>query len=333
MKVCPFRELCNYCNFEIQDICCMYETYRNGNFKICREKKVCPNYIICRDIINGNLKRKQIFYNVIPSLKELANIDYSVRHPLENFKESFIPRIEINRSDLLDQTKVIKDLGFNMIAISLNKLMSEKKEQLIKESYLENLHEKFNFHEKILLLTNIHDYYCIKIMKNIDQFIEELEKMKIDIITSLDANFYLDQPLVATLIQLKNLIDANNKLNKSNLELVGLIPPLNYQLFKFLVKKFITMGYKTICIPLAQLNKSKDSYRLKIVNFIQQYKIKNNFELLLISTAPKRKMRADCYSTKSWVLSKNHLSWKNKLKRYRRVAKEIRGQRSLFDLT
>ncbi|MBA7716828.1 hypothetical protein ES703_125909 [subsurface metagenome] len=341
MKVkCPFSTLCKYCDNYYSNICCLYKTYSESDFKTCKKIGLCPNLNLCQTAMNGNLIRMSLFNKIIPDLEDAKSIRYHVNKPFEGFNIRFIPRVDIYGENSKNQISIIKKLGIDTIAISLNRIISNKEEKIIKSGFKSNLHDKLDFDGNILLQTNIPDCYCIKIMENAKEYINNLNILKPDIITTFDANFYLDQPLFATSIQTVNILKSNLLISNINIPQIFLIPPAPEPFFKSIFEVFLKSNHKTICIPLGEFTKSKNSYALKLIKYINQQKqiANKDFEVLLISKNPDKKMIADCYSSHSWAKMKKKddntniiKKMESNLKKCLKKAKTTESQKSLFD--
>lgn len=62
----------------------------------------------------------------------------------------------------------------------------------------------------------------------------------------------------------------------------------------------LKIGYKTIGIPLLEINRYRDfSLRKKIMRALNDFKLTYNFEFILISTKPYNKTHIDCFSSHS----------------------------------
>lgn len=336
---CPFKNLCRFCNDYFFKICCLKQTYSEGDFKICKEIGKCPNLYLCQNTLNGKLTRMALFYNIIPDLEDIKKFDYIVKVPFENLEMSFIPRIEVYGNNSKNQIEIIKKLGINTIAISLGDLISNQEKEIIKQDFKRDLHEKLNFNGNILLQTNIQDYYCIKIMENINNYVDALNYLKPDIITTFDANFYLDQPLFISSIQAMRILEANVSISKINIPQIFLLPPAPLDLFKCIFEVFLKSNHTTICIPLAEFSKSKNRYALKLIKHVNFYKdiSEKKFKILLISKNPDKRMNANCYSSLTWAKFKEDKLKKNRyeeiesiLKKTIKKSRTINRQISLF---
>ncbi len=336
---CPFKDLCQFCDDYFLDICCLYKTYTQDDFKNCKKIELCPNLYLCQNAINGKLIRMSLFYNVIPSLEDIRSYEYMVKQPFKNFKKRFIPRIEVYGDKFKNQMKVIRKLELDFIAVSLADFISNIEGEILKENFRNNLHDRLDFDGKILLQTNIPDCYSIKIMENHLKYIDALNCLKPDIITTFDANFYLDQPLFINSIQIINILNANLLINKLDIPQIFLLPPAPLPLFKSIFKVFLRSNHKSICIPIAEFSKSKNSYILKIINYVNFIRETSDreFEVLLISKSPDKKLYADCYSSNTWVKGKKRNKKGDYLKNMERnlqktikSANKIKFQRTLF---
>lgn len=333
---CKYVNLCTKCDISLQKKCCLYSRIEKGNFNLCKKLKICPNLIVCEKAVDGTLSRSSLFNKIIPTVEDISKIDFTIKNPYEKFSQDFIPRIELSRKDYEEQIEVFKELNINTIAVSLKRLLSNKLNLIIKESFLKDLHQIFKFDGEILLITTVHDYHCIKLMNNIEQYVNDLKILNPDIITTFDANFYLDQPLFITATQTLNILKANEVIKDLDIAQVGLVPPSPKQFFKTTLEAFLNLNYKTICIPFAELNKEKNSHRDFILNTIQEIKSMRNddFEYLLLSTSPTKKYYADCYSSPSWYIKRKSAfflskkkNWYNKLRHYQLAIQQIREEK------
>ena len=332
-KSCPAEEICRYCNFKIAERCCLYRNTQFLNFMKCFTYN-CVNSKDCIEIISEFISNseKRIFINDIPTLEEILSNSYIVKRPFQKLNQPFIPRIDIN-SIIIRKNHIllVEDLNFEILAISLQDIISNNPNLIIKSNYLCDLHELLQFKGKILLLTNIYDNFCEKILhpNNLFQFINLLKILNPDIITTFDANFYTNQPLFITLYQLNRIIKANYYLKDLNFHQVGLIPPIPLFLFKKACKLMIKLGYKTIGVPLQEINKNHEfKFRDYLVGILNEYKLRYGIKFILISTNPYSKSHVDCFSSHTWVVKKTKslniddkmLVWANNLKKSRRIA-------------
>jgi len=336
---CPFTDLCQFCNNYFFDICCLRETYKKEVFRKCTEIGICPNLYVCRDAINGKLSRISLFNNIIPSLGDIKSYEYIVKKPFKKFNNGFIPRIEVFGDNFKNQMKIIKKLEIDYIAVSLADLISNIEGEILKENFRNNLHDKLGFDGKILLQTNIPDCYCIKIMENHLKYIDAINILNPDIITTFDANFYLDQPLFINSIQIINILNANLLISELDIPQIFLLPPVPLPLFKSIFEVFLKSNHSSICIPIAEFNKSKNPYFLKILHYINYTRETSGkkFGLLLLSKSPDIKMYADCYSSNTWTkiskrnTEKDYLNkMERKLQKTIQNANEIKFQKRLF---
>ncbi len=336
---CPFIDLCQFCNNYFLDICCLFKIYKKNDFKKCTKLGLCPNLHVCRDAINGKLSRMSLFYNIIPSLEDIKSYDYIVKKPFKKFKNRFIPRIEVFGEKFKNQMKIIKKLEIDAIAVNLADFISNIEGEILKENFKNNLHDRLDFDGKILLQTNIPDCYCIKIMENHLKYIDAINCLNPDIITTFDANFYLDQPLFINSIQIINILNANLLISELDIPQIFLLPPTPLPLFKSIFEVFLRSNHKSICIPVAEFSKSKNSYILKILNFINYVRETSDkkFELLLLSKNPDKKMYANCYSSNTWVKLKERNTKEKRLRKMEKklhktikTANKIKFQKTLF---
>jgi len=335
---CPFKELCQICDKFIFENCCLFKTYIENDFKICKKIRLCLNLFLCEDAINGNLIRKSLFNKIIPTLDDIKSFKYNVKNPFKGFKRRFIPRIEVYGESSKNQMKIIKKLGIDFIAVSLKNLISNSENKILKKNFENNLHDILDYDGKILLLTIIPDYYCLKIIKNSQKYVEALNLLQPDVITTFDANFYLDQPLFINFIQTLNILKANLAISNLEIPQIFLLPPVPLPLFECIFEVFLQSNHKSLCIPAGEFRNPKDPHLLKIIDFINYKKdiLKKKFELLLISKSPNERIYANCYLSDTWAKYKkknkrNGLKiMEEKLKKTIRKAERIKFQKSIF---
>ncbi|MBD3214677.1 MAG: hypothetical protein GF311_18850 [Candidatus Lokiarchaeota archaeon] len=347
---CSVDDLCRYCNPYYMLNCCLFKKIllsknraKKLNFKKCYSNK-CINSSDCLSIVNEKLfgQEKKIYLEFIPKKADIFSKGYKVNKSFPGFKQNFIPRIDISPPENIEaQIKIIEDARLQYLAISLQDILSKDKDQIIKRNYLkQGIHDKLNYRGKILLLTNIWDIFCEKLLQedNLTRLIEELKILKPDVMTTLDANFYLSQPLFITLFQLERVIRANKILNNSDIYQIGLIPPIPF-IFKDLLKFMLKIGYKSVCVPLLEINKYRNfKLRDKTVGYLNDFKRKYSFEYLLISTNPYIKTYVDCFSSQTWI-KKNITSlefdakvkiWEQNLKNSIKNARIAKNQKLLY---
>lgn len=322
---CPFMTYCNYCEPSNYKNCCLYSKLQNNDFKKCDSYR-CINSYDCIDIRDG-----KILEEYIPKLNFLGKFNYQIKKPLKKFNQCFIPRIDIFSSrNRNKQIKVIKELNINTIAISLQDLMSEDKDLIIKSSFIEDLHNILKYNDKILLVTNISDVFCEKILNNTYRYMDLLQILNPDIITTFDANFYVSQPYFINMDRIRWIMEANELMKDLDIFQIGIIPPAPYIFFKAILKQMLEIGYKTVGIPLLEINRDRNfDLRYKFLNIIYNFNYKYKFNFILISTNPpkiqsigsKKSVYADCFSSHSWVVkntrrlsfSKKKNIWKKNL--------------------
>lgn len=319
-KQCPTTEICRYCNIKMALRCCFYGKIQFQNFFKCLSSK-CVNSLDCTEIKNDFLYsiEKRIHITDIPTIEEILANSYVVKRPFKELKTHFIPRIDLNSVNTRKKhVSLITNLNFEILAVSLQDIISNNPKLILKSNYLCDLHDLLKFNGKILLLTNIYDHFCEKIL-NPNYFFEFIDLLKIlnpDIITTFDANFYTIQPLFITLYQLNRILKANFYLNNLNIHQIGLVPPIPLHLFKEVCKLMIKLGYKTIGVPLQEINKNHEFiFRDYIVGILNEFKLNYGINFILISTHPYSKAHIDCFSSHTWVV-KNTKSLSNREKEH-----------------
>ncbi len=342
-KNCPAEDICRYCNFNISKKCCLYKRIQVLNFNRCFSQD-CVNSQDCVEVLNEYLYRirKSIQISDIPTLEEILSNYYIVEKPFKNLNDHLVPRMDINSINKRKMhISLIQDLNFEIVAVSLQEMMSTSQKFLLKSNFLCDLHDLLQFNGKILLLTNISDYFCEKILdqKNLFKFIDLLRILNPDIITTFDTNFYHIQPLFITLFQLNRILKANYYLKDLNIYQIGLVPPIPLFLFKKVCSLMIKMGYKTIGVPLQEINKNHEfKFRDYLVGILNEFKLRYGIKFILISTNPYFKSHVDCFSSHTWVV-KNTKSlsidekvpvWANNLKKSRRIAYNSFLQQSII---
>ena len=257
----------------------------------------------------------RISNNEIPDFNIINNLQFCVKNPEYLLQQNYIPRIDIHSPKLrTEQINAIKSCKIKILNVSLQKIMASTKEELIKREYLLDLHKLLDFHGRILLTTNIEDKLCDKIMHNIPEFIEQVNLMKVDIMTTLDANFYWCQPLFITLLKLKQITMSNRLIRDINCSQIGLVPPM----IPFFTKKYanfmLKANFKVIGIPMQEINKDNErGIKSKVFHSVNSLKKFKKFKLLLMSTSPtksnpKNLIYPDYYTSLSWTIIKNSKS-------------------------
>lgn len=341
MENCPFIPYCNYCEPSNYKNCCLYSKLQNNDFKKCNSYR-CINSYDCIDMREGKILEEHI-----PKLNFLDKVNYQIKKPLKKFTQCFIPRIDISSSKNRNkQIEVIKELNVSTIAISLQDIMSEDKDLIIKSSLIEDLHNILNYNDKILLITNISDAFCEKILNNAYRYIDLLQILNPDIITTFDANFYVSQPYFISMDRIRWIMEANELIKDLDIFQIGIIPPAPFLFFKAILKKMLDIGHKTVGIPLLEINRDRNfELRYKFLNTIYNFKSKFKFNFILISTNPpkiqsigsKKLVLADCFSSHSWVVknvsrlsfSKKKNVWKKNLIDSINRAENIANQKRL----
>lgn len=301
VKGCPLDFLCRYCRPDLMRICCLFNNVLRMGLGRCNNIQ-CSNNDDCNDALTG-----LILPEYIPTMRTFAKIHYNVKEVCKGFRSHFIPTIDISPiKKAQDQINIIRKVELDAISISLSGLISSNKNKIIKDNFKVDLHNLLDFDGKIMLTSNIRDNLCEKLLKNSDRYIEELKILKPDIITTFDANFYIDQPLFITLYQMSRILKANGVLGKTNIEQICLIPPIVHPFFEIMIDKALQLNYKVLGVPLLEINRDKIyRYRAKIVNSLNWFKEKKKFKSLLISTNPKSSLLVDYFCSQSWVKIKN----------------------------
>lgn len=301
VKGCPLDFLCRYCKPDIMRICCLFNNVlRMGLFR-CNNIK-CSNNYDCNDALSGLIPLESI-----PTIRNLAKIHYNVKIVCNGFSSHFIPNIDTSPiKKAQNQIGIIRRVGLDTISLSLSNLISSNNKKIIKGNYLVDLHNLLDFDGKIMLTSNIRDNFCEKLLNNSERYIEELKILKPDIITTFDANFYINQPLFITLFQMKRILKANGALGSLNIDQVCLIPPLVYPFFELMIDKGLQLSYKVLGIPLLEINRERMSrYRADLITSLNWFKKRNTFKSILISTNPNSLLLVDYFSSQSWLKIKN----------------------------
>ncbi len=275
---CTYLDHCYYCEPSNYKNCCLYSKLLNNDLKKCKSLR-CINSYDCIDMIDG-----KILVDHIPKIDFVKNANYQINQPLINFNQSFIPRIDFySAKNRNKQIEVIKELNIKTVAISLQDLMSDDKDLLIKSTLVDDLHRMLNFEDKILLLTNMNDVYCEKILNNIYRYMDLLQILNPDIITTFDANFYISQPYFVLVDRIRWILKANEIIKDLEIFQIGLVPPVPYIFFKTILKQMLEIGYKTVGIPLLEINRDKNyELRHEILKILYNFKSKYEFNFILI---------------------------------------------------
>ncbi len=332
---CRFFKLCKYCTLSFSNECCLKYNLKFSNFP--KECQSCYNLDLCQ-----RANENKISENEIPDIKKINILQYNVKNPEYELKHNYIPKIDIHSPKLRkEQIKVIKSCKIKILNVSLQKIMSPNENELIKREYLVDLHELLNFSGRILLTTNIQDKFCEKIMQNIPKFIEQVNLMNVDVITTIDANFYWNQPLFITLLRLKDITIANRKINEMNCSQIGLVPPMIPVFTKKYMDFMLKANFKVIGIPMQEINKDNErGIKSKIFHTANSIKNYKTFKLLLISTSPikaspKDLIFPDYYASLTWTFIKNskllsneiiNQKRKQKLHNYKEIARSNKNE-------
>ncbi|MBN1215552.1 MAG: hypothetical protein JXA99_08910 [Candidatus Lokiarchaeota archaeon] len=323
-EICPYLRLCKYCNSIQKKRCCLHHSVSNNDMIMCYNLE-CVNSHDCIDAIENILKPIQI-----PSIKDIISNNFTVKKPLLDLKTNFIPRIDLFSSKKRnEQIKIIERNNIPILAISLQNLLSSKKDQILKNNFNKDIHDIIDFNGKILLVTNISDHFCEKLLSNIDQYISALKILKPDIITTFDANFYLTQPIFITKYQLNQILIANNRIKDLNIYQIGLVPPVQVKYFEIILDRMLNNNYKVIGIPFLEINRDKKrKLKQNYIDILNKFKQKYDFKFILISTNPDKKIMSDCYISQSWVKIKNsrNLNLQEKIKLW-----DVRIKKNLKD--
>ncbi|MHA1381332.1 MAG: hypothetical protein ACTSRG_23435 [Candidatus Helarchaeota archaeon] len=326
---CYFRHLCKYCSKFQQENFCFFKNNRsraNLRNESCRK---CISFRDCIKAIDGDLLPSEIptFKNHLQKLRNIGK-------PLNSFNQTYYPIIEIDSPKIIKESiSLIKELEIEAIMVNPNKNMTINKHNLLRPGANQPFHDLLNFDGEIIMSTNFNDKYCHLILKDINRFKEMIEVLQPDVITTLDANFYYDQPNFITAIQLNKIFNANNDLNDLKQKMIGLVPPANSPYFEIGLLTQLAIGHKTIAIPLQELNaKNTDKnkkYVKRIIDKTLTLQEKFNFKFILLSTSPRNQIFSDAFSSFTWAMVKRrdsevikHRLQKRRLNKYMEVAKK-----------
>lgn len=301
VKVCPLDFLCRYCRPDFMRICCLFNNVLRIGLGRCNNIQ-CSNNNDCNDAFTG-----LILPEYIPTIRDYAKIHYNVKRVCKGFRNHFLPTIDISPiKKAQNQINIVRKVELDAISISLSRLISSNKNKIIKDNYKVNLHDLLDFDGKIMLTSNIRDNLCEKLLNHSNRYIEELKILKPDIITTFDANFYIDQPLFITLYQMYRILKANEALGRIGIEQVCLIPPMVHPFFEIMIEKALQLNYKVLGVPLLEINRERIyRYRDNLINSLNWFKKKKKFKSLLISTNPNSLLLVDYFSSQTWVKIKN----------------------------
>lgn len=301
VKGCPLDFLCRYCRPDLMRICCLFNNVMRMGLSRCNNIQ-CSNNNDCNDALTG-----LILPEYIPTMRTFAKIHYNVKSVCNGFRSHFIPAIDISPiKKAQNQINMIRNVELDAISISLSGLISSSKNKIIKDNYKLDLHDLLDFDGKIMLTSNIRDNLCEKLLNHSNKYIKELKILKPDIITTFDANFYIDQPLFITLYQMYRILKANEALGRIGIEQVCLIPPIVHPFFEIMIDKALQLNYKVLGVPLLEINRERIyRYRFNLVNSLNWFREKKKFKSLLISTNPNSSLLVDYFSSQSWVKIKN----------------------------
>ncbi|MHA1405514.1 MAG: hypothetical protein ACTSSI_17245 [Candidatus Helarchaeota archaeon] len=325
-ELCPFILICNYCENYPSFKCCFIRRIENGNdSSICKNRN-CISQKECEKIFNEGIS-----VNDVPRARDILKSDYKVTNPLNDFMLPYYPKLEFGSEEKIrSQINLLNELKIPGFLVSLNDIFSPKNENFIQEKYRDDLHRIFSFEGEIILSTNIRDSYCELLLSQIDKVPEMISMLNPDAFTTLDANFYLDQPFFITAIQLSKILKANRNLSRLKIRKIGLVPPSMPPFFQIGLFAQINRGFNAIAIPLLELNKYNSKihnlYKKNIIAETLRIQSKIDFKYILLSTSPNNTFLSGSYSSKSWLLSTQR-NKKKRLMKYNQIAKQIRKQK------
>ncbi len=225
------------------------------------------------------------------------------------FKQGYYPVIDGDSPKIIKSlVKQVKEQKVQGIVFNPSKNMSMKQYNLLQPGSNKSLREILNYDEEIILRTNFDDKFCDLILKDPNRFREMINVLNPDSFMSVDANFYIDQPNFVTAIQLDKLFKCNNALSDLKQQIIGLVPPAMSPFFEICLLTQISIGHKSIAIPLHQMNAKKTTEYTRFFNQIHDqllaFQKEYKFKFMLLSTTPQKNMKADSYASFTWAMVK-----------------------------
>ncbi len=340
---CNFRHYCDICSPDQKKKYCFFTDKRIESQ--LREDILCTTCISfsdCLNAINGELIPYSIpsFQNHLVSLRNVTN-------PLKTFNQGYYPVIDGDSPKIIKHlVELVKEQKVQGIVFNPSKNMSIKQYNLLQPGSNKSLHEMLNYKDEIILRTNFDDKFCDLILKDPNRFREMINVLEPDCVMSIDANFYIDQPNFITAIQLDKVFKGNDTIFDLKQKMIGLVPPAMFPFFEIGLLTQLSIGHKTIAIPLHQMNAKKTTeysrFIKQILRRVLTFQKKFNFEFMLLSTSPQKYVNADSYASFTWAMIKKNGAGKEaeltkkdlqtkRLKRYIRKAKEnIEQKRNKF---
>ena len=336
---CGFLGLCGVCINSCIINCCLLRRINCEIPPIACEMINCISLDDCEKAIRGDLITEDI-----PKINDFSGKQRKVRTPLNKFNVNYYPILQIeSKKTLSEQLKLIKKLDFPAIVISLQKLVSPVEECCIKKIYYRDLHDFLDYDGEIVLTTNIQNRYCKILMDKSENIPEMLKTLNPDVITTLDADFYLNHPTFIQLLQLDKIFKTNDQISAVNIKQIGLVPPIPEPLFGIALLSQLMKNHKTIAIPFQEFNRHRfekrrnkltaKQFQRRIISYCLSYYSKFKFKYILLSTSPSKGIYANSFSSMSWLSKTGDWEKREKnLKNYRRKAKIYQPESNLDKL-
>lgn len=271
------------------------------------------NIVKCISIKDCKAFRNRVLNDsYLPKVEKYFDNIRPINHPLQKLDDYFIPRIEVRtRKSLKNQIKIVNKCKINTISVSLQDLLSPNNPRSIKSNFAQDLHHLFDFHKKIILSLNIRDKLCKFLLEHLEIIPKIFKILNPDITTTLDANFYIDQPFFITALQLNKILKGNIIIERLKIQKIGLVPPSMSPFFEITLLSILKRNYSVVAIPLLEINKYSrvihNIFREGLMKQIYKIQSKLKFKFLLISTNPSKKLYPDYFSGLSWwIPSKNN---------------------------
>ncbi len=301
---CYFRHYCHVCSVAQHDYYCFLKNKRNERVFHDIHCQTCISLGDCRNAINGEL-----LPTMIPEFQDHLKSISNVKNPLEDFSQGYYPIVEMDSPKIMGNLiSQIQDQGITSITVNPSKNMTTIQHNLLRPGTSKPLREILHFDGTIILSTNFDDKFCKAIFEDVDRFKEMIHVLEPDIITTLDANFYTDQPNFITALQLEKVFRSNDMILDLKQKMIGLVPPAMPPFFEIGLLTQLAIGHKTITVPLQEINARNTienrRYRTRIIESLLYYQKRYDFKFMLLSTSPKERISADAWSSFSWVIKK-----------------------------
>jgi hypothetical protein len=218
------------------------------------------------------------------------------------FPSPYVPEVRPMGRDFRRSMRVVNAVHAPIVAVSLETFYSGIHETpKLRQAKKNGIHHFLGYEGQVLLTTDVRDELCDFLLGKPDYFVQTVNQLSPNYVTTLDAYTYFDLPTYISRINVGRVLKTLPILEDLRCKVVGLVLGSNSDEVLGFAQRLVQCGVKLLAFPSYELRRQKLDVLLR--RRIVLLKKKMNLPVIALSCSPnptKWDFSPDYYSGWSW---------------------------------